>query len=83
MEWISVDRVMPENLKDVLIWIPSDGLSCGNCLVAHLDDYSSTEEKNCYRGWFTDEREKYGENRLKKDQGQITHWMPLPDHPNS
>lgn len=76
MEWIDSSKVKPHCLYHALV-----ALEGGEITVAYCDYHNGgsdhPDEKDSYYGWFFGYNEKLIENR------EVTHWMPLPDHPGS
>lgn len=77
MKWISVEDRLPEPLhRDVLMYIPSER---DYILVDHgvIMGY-----KGSGSGWMSHmfDDEFYGGKGGYED-GEVTHWMPLPDPP--
>ncbi len=83
MGWISVDNVLPEHGKLVLVFGIMEG---GSTSIVSVGMLSNNAENNYYDNtqplqlWETWERVQYDHMMLGTPK-VITHWMPLPEQP--
>jgi hypothetical protein len=71
MEWISVEKRLPEDASNVIIAI--DKINDMDGLIYHF---------RVYLGWYGNDRKNwYIDSIPVKHPIKVTHWMPLPEPP--
>lgn len=85
-EWISVKDKLPDYDVRVMIFSPKYGFGAFTDDSDGIDIAVATTEywgKKDYRlVWHSDGHTQCdGEEKLRYDAGEVTHWMPLPDLP--